>query len=113
MNPSYVYRADVLDVHDGDTYKLRVDLGFRCAVTIQCRLHGVDSPELNTPEGKIARDFVLTLINGYSQTPVVVQSYKDQRSFERWVCDVWLDDHGLDGRSLADVLVQAGHAVRI
>jgi endonuclease YncB( thermonuclease family) len=104
MDPAYIYRAEVLDVHDGDTYRLRVDLGFRCAVTIQCRLHGVDAPELNTPEGKAARNFALEAIEGGE---VVIQSYKDQRSFERWVCDVWLPD----GRSLADTLVQAGYAV--
>lgn len=114
MRPVYVYRAEVLDVHDGDTFKLRVDLGFRCAVTIQCRLHGVNCPELNTPEGKAARAFVASLLGasggaGSVYDPVVIESYKDQRSFERWVCDVWL----LDDRSLADVLVEAGHAHRI
>jgi micrococcal nuclease len=112
MDAAYVYRADVLDVHDGDTYKLRVDLGFRCAVTIQCRLRGVNAPELNTPEGKVAQQFVQKLLK---PTPypeengqVVVESYRDQQSFARWVCDVWLGD----GRSLADVLVEAGYAVR-
>lgn len=109
MDPVYIYRADVLDVHDGDTYRLRVDLGFRCAVTIQCRLHGVDSPELSTPEGKAAQAFVADLLlpPGDPAQPVVIESYKDQRSFERWVCDVWLPD----GRSLAQVLVDSGHAV--
>lgn len=113
MKPAYVYLAEVIDVHDGDTYKLRVDLGFRCAVTIQCRLHGVNAPELNTPDGKVARDFVRQTLAPYGTgslyDSVVIESYKDQRSFERWVCDVWL----LDDRSLADVLVQAGHATRI
>jgi endonuclease YncB( thermonuclease family) len=84
----------------------------RCAVTIQCRLHGVDCPELNTPEGKEARHFAMNwLMPYYPEAPglVVIESYKDQRSFERWVCDVWLRD----GRSVGDVLVAAGHAVRI
>jgi endonuclease YncB( thermonuclease family) len=109
VEPAYVYRAEVLDVHDGDTYRLRVDLGFRCAVTIQCRLHGVDCPELDTPEGKLARAFVaITLL---APRQVVIRSYKDQRSFERWVCDVWLDEH--DGRNLGDVIVAAGHGKRL
>jgi hypothetical protein len=42
---------------------------------------------------------------------VVIRSYKDQRSFERWVCDVWLDEH--DGRNLGDVIVAAGHGKRL
>jgi endonuclease YncB( thermonuclease family) len=110
IEPAYRYRAEVLDVHDGDTYRLRVDLGFRCAVTIQCRLHGVDCPELNTPEGKDAREYVRRLVAPPEENPgLVIESHKDQRSFERWVCDVWLRD----GRSVGDVLVAAGHAVRI
>lgn len=104
MEPAYVYRAEVLDVHDGDTYKLRVDLGFRCAVTIQCRLHAASAPELSTPEGKAAREFVVGLLPAGAS--VVAQSYRDQQSFARWVCDVWL----ADGRSLAQVLIAAGHA---
>jgi endonuclease YncB( thermonuclease family) len=112
IEPAYRYRAEVLDVHDGDTYRLRVDLGFRCAVTIQCRLHGVDCPELNTPEGKEARHFAMNwLMPYYPEAPglVVIESYKDQRSFERWVCQVWLRD----GRSVGDVLVAAGHGRRL
>jgi endonuclease YncB( thermonuclease family) len=114
MDPAYVYRAEVLDVHDGDTYTVRVDLGFKTAITIQCRLHGVDTPELKVgtkpnPPGLAARDFVkVTLTNDVWLTynPIVIQSYKDNRSFERWVCDVWLQD----GRKLADVLLAEGHA---
>jgi endonuclease YncB( thermonuclease family) len=111
MDPAYRYRAEVLDVHDGDTFRLRVDLGFRCAVTIQCRLHGVNAPELNTPEGKTAQAFVQSLLKPTpypeENPPLVIESYKDQRSFERWVCDAWLPD----GRSLAQVLLDAGYAV--
>jgi endonuclease YncB( thermonuclease family) len=117
IEPIYRYRAEVLDVHDADTYKLRIDLGFRCAVTIQCRLRGVNAPELSTLEGKDARDFVKILLGaprfdlamfGGPYNPVVIESYRDQQSFARWVCNVWLSD----GRSLADVLIEAGHAVR-
>lgn len=107
-DPAYIYRAEVLEVHDADTYKVRIDLGFRCAVTIQLRLRGVDAPELPTPEGLKARDAaVALLLQGMAGGQVVVESYKDRRSFERWVCDVWLRD----GRSVADVLVEMGHAV--
>jgi endonuclease YncB( thermonuclease family) len=111
--PAHVYPADVLDVHDGDTYRLRVDLGFRVAVTIDCRLHGVDAPELeldgrpNLP-GIAARQFVVAVFTqAHGTQPLTIASYKDARSFARWVCDVWLGD----GRSLADVLIDAGHAV--
>lgn len=112
ISPVYRYRATAIDVHDGDTYRLVVDLGFKVAVTIQCRIHGVDSPELNTPEGKAARDYARAMLTpaGEPPTPLVIESYKDARSFERWVCDVYVvTTTGVV--SLADELLSTGHAV--
>jgi len=52
MEPMYCYRATTERVIDGDTYRLSVDLGFRCSVSIEGRLQGVDCPELDTENGK-------------------------------------------------------------
>lgn len=108
MEPSYFYKALTERVVDGDTYHLRVDLGFYVALSIPGRLHGVDCPELKTPEGKEARDYVKTLLfTDVGPTPLVVQSFRDEQSFARWVVNVWLpDDVSLAGR-----LLEAGHAV--
>lgn len=104
--PAYTYRATCERVIDGDTYVLRLDLGFRVGLSINGRLHGVDAPELRTPEGDAAKAFVDPLLT--PTTPLLVRSYKDEQSFARWVVDIWF----ADGRSLADVLVDAGQAVR-
>lgn len=102
----YLYRAKIDRIIDGDTYVLAVDLGFRVSLVITGRLRGVDCPELNTPAGVTARKYVADLIA--AQPDLVIQSYKDQQSFARWIVDVWLTD----GRSLSDVLVDAGQATR-
>lgn len=111
--PEYIYRAHAERVHDGDTYQLRIDLGFDVGISIMCRLRGIDTPELGTPEGKAARDWVTgTLkpaIDG-SARPLIVQSYKDRRSFARWVCDVWYLDGAGHYASLADALLRGGQA---
>lgn len=104
MKPVYVYRASCVRVIDGDTYVLSIDYGFHQSGEWHVRLHGVNAPELSTAEGKAARDYVQSLLT--PSRPLVVQTFKDQRSFERWVCDVWIEDE-----SLADLLVAAGHAV--
>jgi endonuclease YncB( thermonuclease family) len=106
MEPAYVYNAFVVKIHDGDTFMAQVDLGFRVSIKIWVRLHGVDAPELNTPEGKDALSYVTGLLGGVGGD-VVLQSYKDAQSFARWVCDVWLPD----GRSLSDELIKSGHGV--
>lgn len=103
MNPAYRYRARLERVKDGDTYVLRIDLGFYVSTEVAVRLRGVDCPELGTPEGRAAREAAFALLHGQL---LVVESYRGHRTFERWVCDVWLQD----GRSLAATLVEQGHA---
>lgn len=101
IEPTYIYRATVSRVIDGDTFLARIDLGFRVAITVAVRVRNLNTPEQNETGGDAATAFVHELIEGKA---VVIQSYKDRRSFERWVCDVWVG-----GRSLAELVIQAGH----
>lgn len=104
MNPSYVYRATCEKVIDGDTYDLLVDLGFRTYSKVRVRLHGYDAPELSTERGQQAKDLMegkLLSMGSVPATQLIVQSYKDVHSFERWVCDVWIGDKHL-GEYLRD-----------
>lgn len=104
MEPSYVYRAIAERVIDGDTYVIRIDLGFRCAVSFEGRLHGANCPEKNTDEGKKVKAYVEQLLT--PNVPLVVMSFKDERTFARWVVDVWLPN----GESLAQKLLAMGYA---
>lgn len=106
VTPKYLYRAQVVRIIDADTLHLRIDLGFHASLTVPCRLRGVDAPELDTEQGREARVFLIELLVGEA---LVVESYRDRQSFARWIVDAWLPD----GRSLGDVLVNAGYAVRV
>jgi endonuclease YncB( thermonuclease family) len=53
------------------------------------------------------RDYVDVLLTGNPN--LVMESYKDARSFERWVCDVWLPN----GILLSEHLIEKGMATRI
>lgn len=87
----YWRRAWVQRVVDGDTYYLRMDLGFHVGMTIPLRLLGVDAPEVSTPEGRTARDEVRAMLEGRA---VVVQTKKDTQSFARWVGSVLFYENG-------------------
>lgn len=101
MKPTYIYKVvEAIKIIDGDTYIFRVDLGFRAFIVLNIRLHGWNCPELKTVEGKMAQSIIENWIHNTEE--IVIQSYKDQRSFERWVCDVWLD-----GNSLGELIGQA------
>ncbi len=100
------YRAVVDRIHDGDTFDAIVDLGFGVYVYIPVRVRGCNAPELPTPEGAAARQFVIGLMP--ESTPVLLSIERDfVQSFTRYVCSVTLPDR----RDLAEVLIESGHAV--
>ncbi|MCK5180132.1 MAG: thermonuclease family protein [Candidatus Omnitrophica bacterium] len=56
---TYVYKAIVERVIDGDTLLLRIDLGFQVWKEQRVRLAGIDAPAMDEPEGRKAYKFVL------------------------------------------------------
>ena len=51
----YIYKAELVRVVDGDTVDLIIDFGFDTSHKERFRLYGIDAPEMNTPEGKVAK----------------------------------------------------------
>lgn len=56
---TYVYKAVVDRVIDGDTLLLRIDLGFQVWKEQRVRLAGIDTPPMDDPKGREAYRFVL------------------------------------------------------
>lgn len=109
----YTYRAKVLKVHDADTIFVEADLGFHIKKQLWVRLLAVDAPELKTPEGQAAREFVVNwLFQGKIDAPIVTISTMKERdgderqTFGRYLAFV-LNDRG---EGLASALIKAGHA---
>ena len=55
---TYVFKAIVLEVVDGDTIVVDVDCGFEIKKKERIRLAGVDCPDIITEEGKEAAEYV-------------------------------------------------------
>lgn len=71
----WTYRAQVTDVHDGDTLTVLLDLGFSThRVETALRLVGVYAPELSQTGGPETRDFVKAWVASLSTSewPFVV-----------------------------------------
>jgi endonuclease YncB( thermonuclease family) len=105
------FRATVLRVIDGDTIQVRCDLGFSIDHRVRVRVANVDAPEMDTPEGRAAQLWALTLLGGLPWVVVHTReapSGEFERTFERFVAKVTLPD----GSDFGDRLVEAGHAVR-
>lgn len=89
--------ADTLvSCHDGDTCRIRTASG-----VINMRLNGVDTPEIDQPMGKQARDYLLSLLKGKELTTTCYGSAKGNRL----ACSVLAD-----GKDVQWQLAQAGLA---
>lgn len=102
----YVYRAEAVNVVDGDTFDVRIDLGFRTWRRERVRLLGVNCPELHGPgsmqSGVEARAFTVSRV---VNQPILIRSV-GQDNFGRWLAKVTLPD----GTDLGESLVGAGLA---
>ena len=58
----FTYAAKLIEVIDGDTVDLLIDLGFGVHVKERCRLYGIDAPEMPTAQGQAARAYLESLI---------------------------------------------------
>lgn len=107
IEPCYVYRAAFARVIDGDTFVAKVDLGFNVFCNVTVRLYGVDAYEHNKPGGPEATAF----LSRYIATPLLLRSHKDQQSFARWVCEVFVYNGNGTWKDLAQEIIDAGHGV--
>lgn len=110
----YEYRATLLRVIDGDTLLIDIDLGFGIWMRNQTvRLYGINAPELKTPQGPVARDWLKEQLMGWT---ICVQTIKDKKEkYGRWLAKV-LRTHPVhpelgDKECVNDQMVAAGMAV--
>lgn len=96
------YKATVTKVIDGDTVRLKIDLGFYTTHEDTFRLARIDTPEMRGPEkaaGQKAKDRVIELCPVGSE--VEARTAKTDK-YGRWIAEVILGD----GRVLNDILLK-------
>ena len=88
----WTYKGVVVNVVDGDTVDIFVDVGFRQSFTDRFRLFGINTPEIRGPErekGLVSKKWLKDRVLGKE---VVIDSHKDTRGkFGRWLADIWID----------------------
>lgn len=103
MNKDWVFQVvGVEKVTDGDTFWLRLDVGFRQTQLTHLRLMDYDTPELYRPqsdferdEARRARNFVIHWLDAYMDQGIRARTEKDPDAFGRWL--VTLDVPHEDG----------------
>lgn len=106
------YKAQVLRVVDGDTVKLKVDLGLASYRNITLRLYGVDTPEIfgvlkesaEYAKGMEAKQFVEERILGKI---VWVCTHKDKTGkYGRYLADIFFQDSDGKHVSISKLLLE-------
>jgi endonuclease YncB( thermonuclease family) len=83
----FTYAAYVERVIDGDTLKVRFDLGFNVWMRETLRLRDIDCPEVGTPEGDEAKAFVRSHLKEAQQ--IIVRSSRSDK-YARYLADVFI-----------------------
>ena len=120
----YQYKAQVKAVIDADTIDVLIDLGFGVHTMQRLRLYGIDSPEMKTEAGKIAKEYVKSVLLGADASMFVyVRTLKDRKDkYGRKLAVLYFDpvsmaddrdesNIGVMGMSLNQQIVNNGHAV--
>lgn len=107
----YTYPAKLVDVIDGDTVDVKLDLGFRVEKEIRLRIIGIDTEELppylnfpnvtwddisDNPDYAVAieqtefvEDFLTT--DSDDEWPLTVKTEREIGKFGRWLGDIYVD----------------------
>lgn len=111
-NAEYIYNGNIINVVDGDTLDIDVDLGFYIKTQQRFRLIAESDPTFDAPEtwrpktksekihGLEAKQFILNLIK--DDTSCTIHSIKKGKY--RFVCYV-----KLNGVDLGDLLIDNGY----
>lgn len=106
----YWYKGKVMDVHDGDTCTVLMDLGLRVNMEVKIRLYGINAPELigeSHDAGIASRDYLSGLILGRD---VYIRTEKDKKEkYGRWLGKIYLRDG--DNESVNEKMVREKYAV--
>lgn len=109
----YQYRAALVNVVDGDTLDLNIDLGLEVHLMKRVRLAGLNAPEKNTSEGVIAQTFVHMWMSDYANGgDLTIATVKDRKEkFGRYL--VYIHPFTTLGvpKSLNQAMIESGHAL--
>lgn len=97
--------AYVSRVVDGDTFHCFPRLPYMASADIEVRFRSFDAIEKNQPGGLAATEDLAKLL---SLGPVRIYSVKYERSFTRWICDVFVFDR-TGWINVASEMIALGH----
>lgn len=106
MARKWTVPAIVLNVVDGDTVRVQLDLGWHITYTTRVRVAKINAPELKTPEGVTAKAYAQTLLKPGDEITFVSKGFD---KYGRPLGDIIFG--GFAARDFAAEMVHHGYAV--
>ncbi len=114
--PHYTYKAYVIEVIDGDTIWVNIDLGFNNWTTQKLRFKGINTKTIETAEGQSAKEYIESRLKGCKF--IAVKTYWRDK-FTRYLVDIFYKKKETDfikviesGKFLNQELLDKGLAVK-
>jgi endonuclease YncB( thermonuclease family) len=103
----YQYKAQVKAVIDADTIDVLIDLGFGVHTMQRLRLYGIDAPEMKTEAGKIAKEYVKSVLLGADASMFIyVRTLKDKKDkYGRKLAVLYFDESSMID-DLAETIIE-------
>lgn len=99
LKQKFVYEAKVLDIHDGDTISVEIDLGFQLGFKDKIRFYGVNAPELkvrNEAKKLVANPLgleTLEVVKSFIKVgdTIILETIKDKKEkYGRYLANVYV-----------------------
>lgn len=109
----YEYKVKVIEVIDGDTIDVVIDLGFDIFTNKRIRLAGIDCPESRTIDlhekklGTEAKEYLKQLVGNASNVVVKTLATDTYEKYGRVLGKVYIESSAI---SVNDLLVSRGYA---
>lgn len=106
----YEYSVQIIQVVDGDTLKLDVDLGFHLHLRATFRLARINAPELLSVAGVQAKHYLMAQLS--QATAMKIFSQRSEK-YGRWLCEFYFQTENSKGQwlNLNSLMLSAGHAL--
>ena len=112
-NTKYHYSALVVDIHDGDTIKVDIDLGFGITLKNQTfRFFGINAPEIHGETKTAGLKTTAYVQQVLTNKEIIIVTIKDEKEkFGRWLGRIFYHD-GNDWVDLNSELINKGLAIK-
>ena len=109
IQDEYIRKARCINVIDGDTIDVDIDLGFYTTIRQRFRLLRINTPEVYGEQKLLGLASKAFTVEKLLNKEIVFQSFKTD-SFKRWLAEVWYTDVDGNQINISDELLAKGLA---